>query len=191
MDPIAQLARDRAEARRVDDPCANLCTVASVDSAGYPQARTLVLRDVGGRLAIFANETSPKWREISLNARISVVVWLPALNLQYRLRCGTERVPKDLVHDSWHQRPDPPKRLDWFYTNHLPQSSPLPDRATLLEHLARVDLPEPLAPPQTAAGLYLSPTAVERLDLNQSNGIHDRRHFELSAEGWVQSVLVP
>ena len=77
----------------MEDPCANLCTVASVDSHGYPQARTLVLRDVKERLAIFANETSPKWREITLNARISVVVWLPALNLQYRLRCGTERGP--------------------------------------------------------------------------------------------------
>ncbi len=191
MDPLAQLTRDRAEARRLEDPCANLCTVASVDSAGNPQARTLVLLDVNERLAIFANETSPKWREISLNERISVVVWLPVLNLQYRLRCGTERVPTHLVHDRWHQRPDPPKRLDWFYTNHLPQSSPLPDRDTLLERLAQIDLPEPLAPPQTAAGLYLSPTTVERLDLNQSNGIHDRRHFELSEDGWVQSVLVP
>ena len=56
---------------------------------------------------------------------------------------------------------------------------------------AQVDLPEPLAPPRTAAGLFLTPTTIERLDLNQSNGIHDRRHFELSAEGWVQSVLVP
>jgi pyridoxamine 5'-phosphate oxidase len=191
VDPLAQLDRDRAEARRLEDPCANLCTVASVDAAGSPQARTLVLRDLNERLAIFANETSPKWQEISQNARISVVVWLPILNLQYRLRCGTERVPTHLVHDSWHQRPEPPKRLDWFYTNHLPQSSRLPDRETLLERLAQIDLPEPLAPPQTAAGLYLSPTMVERLDLNQSNGIHDRRHFELSDDGWVQSVLVP
>ncbi|NIP16561.1 MAG: hypothetical protein GWM88_18155 [Pseudomonadales bacterium] len=191
MDPLALLARDRAEARRLEDPCANLCTVASVDSAGAPQARTLVLRDVNERLAIFANETSPKWHEISLNVQISVVVWLPILNLQYRLRCSTERVPAHIVHDSWHQRPEQPKRLDWFYTRHLPQSSRLPDRETLLEHLARIDLPEPLTPPQTAAGLYLLPTTVERLDLNQSNGIHDRRHFELSDTGWEQSVLVP
>ncbi len=191
MDPLAQLARDRAEARRLEDPCANLCTVASVDASGNPQARTLVLRDLNERLAIFANETSPKWREFSLNVQISVVVWLPLLNLQYRLVCGTESVPKPIVHDSWHQRPEQPKRLDWFYTRHLAQSSRLPDRETLLERLARIDLPEPLTPPQTAAGLYLLPSIVERLDLNQSNGVHDRRHFELSDGGWVQSVLVP
>ena len=49
-DPLTLLADDRARARERDDPCASLCTLASVDAAGHPQARTLVLRDVDDRL---------------------------------------------------------------------------------------------------------------------------------------------
>ena len=191
MDPLTQLIHDRNAARAQNDPCANLCTTASVDSHGHPQARTLVLRDIEERLAVFGNETSPKWAEISANLPIAVVVWLPSLNLQYRLRCHTEAIPKHIVHDSWTLRPDAPKRMDWYYTTHQPQSSKLPDRETLLRQLQALSLPSPLVAPETASGLYLVPMIVDRLDLNQADGVHDRRHFELAGEVWVESILVP
>ena len=88
MDPLAQLINDRAAARERNDPCAELCTAASVDHLGSPQARTLVLREIETRLALFGNETSPKWAEMSNASPIAIVVWLPSMNLQYRLNCG-------------------------------------------------------------------------------------------------------
>ena len=94
MDPLIQLNHDRAIARTRNDPCANLCTAASVDHLGHPQARTLVLREIETRLAVFANETSPKWQQISLATPVAIVVWLPSLNLQYRLHCRTEFFPQ-------------------------------------------------------------------------------------------------
>jgi pyridoxine/pyridoxamine 5'-phosphate oxidase len=191
MNPLIQLINDRSAARDQGDPCANICTAASVDHLGHPQARTLVLREIEGRLAVFGNETSPKWREMSLDLPIAIVVWLPSLNLQYRLRCRTEPIPKDIVHESWALRPEVPKRLDWYYTNHQPQSSKLPDRETLLRQLQALSLPDPLVAPATASGLYLAPLVVDRLDLNQADGVHDRRHFELVADEWVESILVP
>jgi pyridoxamine 5'-phosphate oxidase len=178
MDPVSQLIRDRSAAREHNDPCANLCTTATVDQHGHPHARTLVLREIEERLAVFGNETSPKWQQMNAAGSIAVVVWLPSLNLQYR-------------HASWDLRPDVPKRMDWYYTTHQPQSSKLPDRATLLRQLQALTLPEPLIAPDTASGLYLAVEVVDRLDLNQADGVHDRRHFELGDGGWVESVLVP
>jgi pyridoxamine 5'-phosphate oxidase len=191
MNPLSQLIKDRSSARDQRDPCANICTAASVDHLGHPQARTLVLREIESRLAVFGNETSPKWRQMSADLPIAIVVWLPSLNVQYRMHCHTEQIPKNVVHESWGLRPDVPKRLDWYYTNHQPQSSKLADRETLLRQLQALTLPDPLVAPETASGLYLARFIVARLDLNQPDGVHDRRHFELVEDEWVESVLVP
>jgi pyridoxine/pyridoxamine 5'-phosphate oxidase len=190
-DPIARLLEERAIARDLQDPCANLCTFASVDHQGMPDARTLVLRELDGELAVFSNRTSPKWRQVEARGSVAVVVWLPSQNLQYRLRCTTTPVPAQLVHDSWLLRPQVPKQLDWFYTQQQPQSSTVADRSTLLAALAAQGLPDPLVAPDTAGGLFLHPTLIDRLDLDQPDGVHDRRHFRRTDQGWLESVLVP
>jgi pyridoxine/pyridoxamine 5'-phosphate oxidase len=190
-DPLALLLADRGRALELRDPCASLCTLASVDHAGHPHARTVVLREIGRTLAVFSNRTSPKWLQLEQGPAVAVVVWLPTLNLQYRLQCRTRPVPPAIVQDSWLQRPAAPKRLDWYYTQQQPQGAPVPDRATLLERLAALPLPEPLTAPDTAGGLFLDPLTVDRLDLAQAEGIHDRRRFELLDNAWVETALVP
>jgi pyridoxine/pyridoxamine 5'-phosphate oxidase len=190
-DPVAWLRADRTRAAAARDPCAGLCTVATVDREGHPQARTLVLREVDAALAVFCNRTSPKWAELTQGPSVAVVVWLPTLNLQYRLRCAISPVPDDVVAASWTLRPPVPKRLDWLYTHHLPQGSAVADRGSLLAALAAVSLPEPLIAPATAGGLFLHPERIDRLDLAQPDGVHDRRHFELHEGRWRDSVRVP
>lgn len=187
-DPLALLAADRALARERRDPCAALCTLANVGRDGLPEARTLVLRDVADRLAVFVNATSPKFDHLD---RVGVVVWLPSLNVQYRLACTTEVVPAALVAESWQLRPDAPKRLDWLYTRGQAQGSPIGTRAQLLETLSSLTLPEPLVAPDTARGFFLLPARIERLDLNQENGVHDRRLYTLGNPTWREQVLVP
>ena len=147
-----------------------------------------MLRDVAERLAVFVNATSPKFEHLS---RVSVVVWLPTLNVQYRLACGTEPVPAELVAESWQLRPDAPKHLDWLYTRVQAQGSPVDSREGLLEMLASLPLPEPLVAPDTARGVFLLPERIERLDLNQENGVHDRRRYTLGNPTWREEVLVP
>lgn len=187
-DPLALLAADRALARERRDPCAALCTLANVDAGGLPQARTLVLRDVADRLAVFVNATSPKFQHMN---HVVAVVWLPTVNVQYRLTCRTEPVPAALIAESWQLRPDAPKRLDWLYTRGRAQGSPVGSREALLECLGSLSLPEPLTAPETARGFFLVPEQVERLDLNQENGVHDRRRYTRGNPTWHEEVLVP
>lgn len=189
--PLTLLHGDRARARELQDPCANVCTLASVDAAGHPQARTLVLRDLDGRLAVFGNETSPKWQEMTHSASLAVVLWLPTLQVQYRLQCDTRPVPKQQVHQSWQLRPEAPKRLDWFYTRVQAQSTAARSREALIEGVRSLKLREPLVAPRTAAGVFLEPMAVERLDLNTPEGIHERVLFRYQPGGWQVVTLVP
>jgi pyridoxamine 5'-phosphate oxidase len=191
VNPLELMASDRSRARERNDPCANLCTLATVDAAGHPQARTLVLRDMGGRLAVFVNETSPKWQQLNDSQSLAVVVWLPSVDVQYRLQCQSRPVAKHDVHDSWQLRPNAPKRLDWYYTRTRPQSSPIDHRETLLSELEDLKLRHPLVAPRTSAGIYIEPFKVERLCLSMPGGIHDRRSYQHRADGWHETVLVP
>ena len=189
-DPIALLARDRGKARELGDPWANLCAVATVTAAGEPAVRVLVLRDVAGRLGVFVNATSPKVAEFANTPKVAVLVHLPALGLQYRLRCGLEPMPPEVVRDAWRQRPAMPKRLDWFYERH-PQSSAFKGRAALLRAVAELALPEPLAAPPAATGFLFQPVEVDRLDLVEDGGLHDRRRYARQGAQWRESALVP
>ncbi len=189
MNPLTLFADDRARARAEQDPMAALCNVANVDHTGAPQLRTLVLRDVDGHLAIFVNATSPKWTHLH-NGFVVHTYW-PSVQIQYRMQAKAEPVELEVVHDSWHLRPDMPKRMDWFYEQHAVQSSPIESRAALLERVHSVNLPDPLAAPENARGLLIHPYEIERLDLTQPDGVHDRTRYTFVHDKWQMSTLVP
>ncbi len=190
IQPWQQLLADRQAAAAANDACAGLCYLATVDNAGLPQVRTLVLRDLpGDQLGLFINSTSPKWQQ--LQAPVSVLVYLPSLAVQYRVRATLTALEKNTVDESWLLRPPTPKRLDWYYEAASAQSTPIHSREHLLRSLDD-QVPEvPQTAPASAQGLLLQPSAVERLDLNADGGPHDRRLFNLRAGRWEEEVLVP
>ena len=186
VDPIGRLRADRAAALAADDPNAKLCVLATVDQ-GEPHARVLVLRDLDGELGVFLNAASPKRRQLRQSNAVAVVVYLPSLAVQYRLRCALRPIPPAVVRASWQLRPDAAKRLDWLYDSH-PQGSPVESRERLFDLLAG---PVPDRAPDAAAGFHLAIDEVERLRLGTPDGVHDRRRYVRSAEGWREEVLVP
>ena len=171
---------------------ANLCVLATLGD-GEPEARTLVLRDIAttspadSALGVFVNGTSPKLRQLRQSDTAAVVVYLPSLSVQYRLRCRLEPMPADAVRESWQLRPSIPKRMDWLYERY-PQSCAIDSRQRLTELLAG---PDPDAAPATAIGFRLAVNSLERLDLDQSDGIHDRRRYTRDGGGWTEETLVP
>ncbi len=189
-DPINELRADRQRAGELADPHAGLCSLATVDEHGAPHVRTLVLRDLHNRFALFLNATSPKQRQLN-SGQAAVCVYLASIQRQYRLTCSIEAIAPELVANSWQMRPDAPKRMDWYYAHGRVQSSDVTDRQTLLGELDAM-LPEtPACAPSEAVGYWLNPHFVERLDLAQDNGVHDRVAWSLSEHGWTQTTLVP
>ncbi|NOX52302.1 MAG: hypothetical protein GXP16_17470 [Gammaproteobacteria bacterium] len=189
LDPVTQFTHDRARAWQQKDPMAGLCTVANIDAAGQAQLRTLVLREVEGALAIFVNASSPKWR--TLQQACAVHTFWPSVQIQYRLQVETSPVGDDFVASSWQLRPDAPKKMDWFYQLIESQSKPIASRTKLLQQLDQLDLPNPLVAPEQAKGLLLHIMQIERLDLTQPNGVHDRQLFIRQKDEWQQQTLVP
>lgn len=191
--PLALLASDRRRAGEQNDPWANLCALATVTADGEPAARVLVLRDLGDRLGVFLNATSPKADELRRSNRVAVLIYLPAVSVQYRLQCALAPIAAEVVHGAWRQRPEMPKRMDWFYETH-PQSSAFGSREALLDALA--DVASPAAAPASAVGFFLVPEEVERLLLapggSPPSGPHDRRRYVLQGDGnWLETTLVP
>ncbi len=189
-DPLNELRADRQRAGELADPHAGLCTLATVDEHGAPQVRTLVLRDMQDRFALFLNATSPKQRQLN-SGQAAVCVYLASIQRQYRLSCSIEAIAPDIVRDSWQMRPDAPKRMDWYYVQGRVQSSDVTDRQTLLDELDAMTLTNPLHAPPEAVGYWLNPHFVERLDLAQDNGVHDRIAWSLASGRWTQTTLVP
>lgn len=190
-DPLAQLAADRHRARAAGDPWANLCVLATI-SGSRPEARTLVLRDVNERLAVFINATSPKHTQIESNPEVAIVLYLASCNVQYRLSAVLEPIPPGIVHANWRARPRIPKVMDWFYREHQPQSTIVDSRELLQSLHGEVDLrigDDPEAPAE-ALGHYVVPSVVERLEL-ATDRIHDRRRFVRRGDVWRMDVLVP
>jgi len=186
-DPLEQFKADRQAAREQDDAWAALCTLGTVNAHGDAEQRTLVLREHESRLALFFSASAPKWRELQVRETCSLQVYLPSVQVQYRIRARWEIIEPQQVFASWTLRPDVPKKLDWLYEQH-PQSSAI-DRNALLRHLAD-DTPVPTQAPETAMGVFINPVRVERLKLN--SGVHERECWEQTAEhGWIHKHLVP
>lgn len=194
QNPLTQFHSDRQLARDAGDPMAHVCVLATVDGRGYPQARTLVLRSVvdnnSPRLALFINANSPKWAELANSESACVQVYWPSVELQYRMQVQTEALDPKLVAESWQFRPDAPKKMDWLYQQHA-QSTAIADREQLLMQLDQLETPEPLVAPEAAKGLLIQVTEIERLDLTQNNGVHDRTLYTLNQGKWDQQTLVP
>ena len=162
-----------------------------MDEAGQPQVRTLVLRELDERLALFINATSPKQRQLNTGLA-AICAYYASIQIQYRLICRLEAIPAQRVAESWQLRPDMPKRLDWYYMTGRKQSTEVSDRETLSREIASVELPDPLVAPTSAVGYWLIPQEAERLDLGQPDGLHARqRYLRDDQGGWRTVTLVP
>ena len=189
IDPIGRFLRDRQRAMSLGDPRASLCVVASVRSDGIPSARTLVIRVIEERLGIFVNATSPKYREFSASQTVSAIAYFPSISVQYRFTAALRKMESALVHSFWQNRPAASKRLEALYDRH-PQSSVVESAEYLIRSVSELDVPKE-APP-SAVGFFFDPyRSIERLELDNSSGIHERQLYSLTEGSWTVARLVP
>ena len=188
-EPIELFKTDQQAARDKQDPHANLCVVSTVDGQMKPQSRTLVLREVGGYLAIFINKSSPKWDEFKNG--IALQTYWTSTQIQYRMSVSTKQIDKAVINDSWQLRPDIPKKMDWIYQSGFPQSSRVESLDQIRDEIRKMTDIEKLTATEDAIGLILQPLTIERLSLDTPDGIHDRKLFEWSKEEWSENQLMP
>ncbi|MCY3820051.1 MAG: hypothetical protein OXH52_11915 [Gammaproteobacteria bacterium] len=203
MNPLGKLDEDRRQAREKQDPWAELCIVSTVTPGGEPSARVLVVRELdpdtrrapaskleSPALGIFVNASSPKVGEFSNSTSIAVLIYLPSVMVQYRLRCTLDPIEPAVVREAWQMRPEIPKHMDWVYETH-PQSSEIASREALIDAVGSQSRDQPLIAPDSALGYVFQPLEIERLDLSGGDAPHDRRRYAAKNGEWLEAVLVP
>ena len=187
--PVQLFKLDQQAARNQKDPYASLCVISTVNKDMQPQSRTLVLREVEGSLAIFLNKSSPKWNEIKNG--IALQTYWASTQVQYRMSVLTRPVNQKIINESWQLRPDIPKKMDWIYQNGFPQSTEVDSLGQIRNETKKISSVEQLTATKNATGLILIPHKIERLSLDTLDGIHDRKLYIETEEGWSESQIMP
>ena len=188
-DPIELLVRDRADARESNDPMVDRCVLGTVNRNGRAALRTLVLREIDDRLALFYSRTSAKHAEVITNGnRGSLLIFLPSIGVQYRIEARFEEISRSVIESHWQLKPEASKRMDSIYERH-PQSTVIEDFNTF-ETLFAATVPPRQRPPKRVGNFVLA-DLVERLELRADPQMHDRKLFKRSETDWEVQRLVP
>ena len=194
IDPISRIRRDRAEARKLDDPNADICILALADKAGQASVRTLVLRDITkNHFLLFMNQSSPKWKILNAGGSWELLIWYPSMQRQYRIAGDVRILDAEIVKQNWQRRPRGSKYLDVLYEFTADQSSLIESRQHLVNEITRIrseyDV-DGMEAPDKVAGVELIGTRIEMLDLNRDDRIHDRQRFIHDGKGWTVETLI-
>lgn len=188
-DPLALLSHDRSEAHRTNDPLVDRCVLGTVDRKGYAALRTLVLREIDDRLALFYNRTSTKHVELMKGGqRGSLLIFLPSIGVQYRMESRFEEIPRSVIEEHWQLKPDAAKRMDSIYERH-PQSTVIDDFDAFETLFAATVAPR--KSPPNGYGVFIVAEVVERLELRSDPQMHGRKIYRREGNDWRVHHLVP
>jgi pyridoxamine 5'-phosphate oxidase len=189
-DPLDLLRRWLRDTDGLDDPEPNAMVVATVDGAGTPSARVVLLKGLDERgLAFYTNLDSRKGRAAREDARAAAVFFWQPLHRQVRVE-GRIAPVDDAESDAYFAtRPRDSQLGAWA----SPQSQVLPDRADLERRVAQAAArfgDGPIPRPPHWGGLRLVPERYEFWQ-GRDDRLHDRLLYEAGTDGWKRSRLAP
>ena len=188
-DPITQFAA-WWEVAEAEVPLPDAMTLATVDSDGAPDARTVLLKGFGDDgFRFFTNRESAKGVQLAASPRAALVVYWRELDRQIRVR-GNVGQMSDIESDAYFAtRPRDSQLGAWA----SPQSRPLRDRgeldARLREVTERFGDGEVPRPPHWG-GYVLRHDQVEFWQ-GQVGRLHDRFAYRRDGAAWLIERLGP
>ncbi len=191
-EPILLFEAWLKEARAKEPNDANAMTLATVDEAGLPDARMVLLKGVDARGFVFySNAESAKGGELTANPKAALVFHWKSLRRQVRVRGLIEEVSAAEA-DAYFATRDRGARLGaWAST----QSKPLEDRLALEKRIAefalKFGLGEIPRPPHWI-GWRVLPVEIE-FWRDRPFRLHDRLQFHRAdvAAAWEKRRLYP
>ncbi len=186
---IAKAWATEAEAAEVNDP--NAIALATVDDAGMPNVRMVLLKDVEPEAFVFyTNYGSKKAREAETAGKAAFVMHWKSLRRQVRVR-GLVTREDGPAADAYYASRSLKSRLGAWASQ---QSQPLSSRGALMADVARVTLehgPNPRRPPFWG-GLRITPVEIE-FWAEGAFRLHDRFRWTRpdSASPWAVVRLNP
>jgi pyridoxamine 5'-phosphate oxidase len=186
---IARTWLAEAEPREPNDP--NAIALATVDKAGLPNVRMVLLKDIEADAFVFyTNYTSRKGQEIEASGKAAFVLHWKSLRRQVRVRGVTEREEGPQA-DAYYASRSLKSRLGAWASA---QSQPLASRGALMADVARITAihgPNP-ARPAFWGGIRIRPLEIE-FWADGAFRLHDRFRWSRSgiADSWQIERLNP
>jgi pyridoxamine 5'-phosphate oxidase len=191
-DPLSMFARWLAQAVEAGLPEPNAMTLATVNAAGQPRARIVLLKALDARgLTWFSSYDSDKGRELAAAPRAGLLFFWAELERQVRIEGRVSRLSEAESDAYFASRPRDSRLAAWA----SPQSRLLASRAQLEARLEEVQQRFPadaeVPRPPTWGGFLLAP---ERFEFWQGRParLHDRLVYRPAEAGhWRIERLGP
>lgn len=186
---IAQRWLDEAAKTEPNDPSA--MALATVDGAGLPDVRMVLLKEIEPQAFVFyTNYESDKGRQLNLTGKAAFVIHWKSLRRQIRVRGDVSREDGPQADAYFASRPLQSRIGAWS----SPQSRPITSRETLLAEVARQGLRHGLNParPPFWGGFRIRPVQIE-FWADGAFRLHDRFRWSRGEgeEPWKIERLAP
>ncbi len=209
-DPFAIARRWLAEAEKTEPNDPSAMALATVDAAGLPDARMVLLKDIegagtDGAFVFYTNYESAKGVEIEATGVAAFVMHWKSLRRQIRVRGLVSRVESELADAYYDSRPLQSRIGAWASR----QSQPLDSRSYLMAEVARQGINHGLRPSRPAhwGGYRIRPIEIEfwadgafrlhdrfrwsRQDYMSDNRANFRKTGEVTLSLWDVTSLSP
>jgi pyridoxamine 5'-phosphate oxidase len=190
VDPIALFVAWLGEAARREPNDANAMTLATVDEAGMPDARMVLLKGVDAAgFTFFTNVESAKGRELAARPKAALVFHWKSLRRQVRVRGDIAPVTPAEADAYFATRARSSQLGAWASE----QSRELPDRLALERRIGEMGLKFGLGAvprPPHWSGYRLTPRSLE-FWRDRPFRLHERLAFERAEGGWTVKRLYP
>jgi len=179
---------EEAQQTEINDPDA--IALASVDEAGMPSVRMVLLKEILREGFVFyTNYTSRKSGELLATGKAAFVMHWKSLRRQIRVTGSVEQVPGERS-DAYFQTRSRGSRIGAWASE---QSQPLNTRADLAAAVERVEntYKEEVPRPPHWGGFLIRPVEIEFWADGEFR-LHDRFRFTKTADGvWAAQRLYP
>ena len=168
----------------------NAMTLATVNAAGKPSARIVLLKGMSDDgYEFYSNYESDKAKEMAGNNNVALIFFWKELERQIRIEGTVKKAPATVSDIYFNSRPVDSRIGAWS----SPQSKIIPSRDILEENVkantAKFDGKE-ITRPDFWGGYIVEPVLFEFWQ-GRSNRLHDRIEYVKNENQWIKRRLAP